>query len=124
MNHYLVLFLLWTGLILFATLTPGDRVPDSFFPNIPYFDKIVHIGLFSVQSFLMIKSFPEPRKHSLLKIKKMVFALLICLSIAVFVEFMQKFVPGRSYELADLIANILGILLGLTTFEILNKFYG
>jgi len=55
---------------------------------------------------------------------KLMIAFLLCVILGVFVEIMQNFIPGRNFELMDLAFNLLGTLLGLTIFEILNKVYG
>ncbi|MFC2124944.1 VanZ family protein [Bacteroidota bacterium] len=124
MIFYVVLTLLWTALVLFATLTPGDQLPDNAFLDIPYLDKFVHTGLFTVQSYLTIKSFQVLKSFYFIQQIKVILGLIICVGLAVFVEFMQQYIPSRSYESGDLFANIIGIFLGIIAFRILNKYYG
>jgi hypothetical protein len=123
LNLYIVLTLLWTIIVLYATLSPGDQLPGRFLFDLPYLDKIIHTGLFTVQSFLMIKLFQRIRQLEKLSNWKLGIAILLCIILGVFVEIMQNFIPDRSFEPMDLVCNIIGILLGLASFGILNKIY-
>ena len=124
MNIYIALTLLWTTVVLFATLSPGDQIPGNILFDLPYADKIIHTGLFTIQGFLMIKMFQGIKGLDNLGKWRLWITLLLGAILGVFVEFMQHFIPDRSFEMTDLACNIFGISLGLVTYVMLNKIYG
>ncbi|MFA6367597.1 MAG: VanZ family protein [Bacteroidales bacterium] len=119
----LVLFVLWIGLMLFGILAPTDSLPNDigFLSFIPYFDKIVHGGMFFGFAFLLFWLFVS--KYS----QKKSFFLTIVISIffGIITEFLQLFLSAiihRSFELIDFLADILGILFSmLLCYFIINK---
>ena len=119
--RYHVLTLLWALVVAVLTLSPADSHPDVQFLNIPYFDKIAHTGIFAVLSFLMARGIVK-QQNAVINFKS---AFFITLPTTVFygglIEYLQNFVPGRSVELFDLIANFTGVLLGLTSCYFLLK---
>jgi glycopeptide antibiotics resistance protein len=102
-----------------ALLTPGDSLPKA--PLIPNLDKVVHLGLFAVLTFLWSRVVnPDPNK----KIKKSKFFtnyLVFGIIFAVFIEYLQHYVPNRSFDLDDIVANVIGGILGIICFYILHK---
>lgn len=115
--------LLWAAVIGILTLIPGPDIPEVPFWNIPYFDKLVHFGLFGMLAFLGIRGIYRQKGPSInLKI------IAACTSLAVIIygcliEYLQSFVPGRSGEFLDILANSLGALAGPLAFLIIQKYY-
>jgi VanZ family protein len=93
---------------------PGNSFPKSHLFDIPYFDKWVHIGLFGLLCFLF--SFPI-RDFSISNSQKRNYFLLITLigiGYGISMEFVQKYwIPNRSFELMDIVADCVGCLLAL-----------
>ena len=118
--RYHVLTLLWAMIIALLTLSPGRSMPETPFWEIPYFDKIVHAGIFGLLSFLMVRGLIKQYAGQKLKFAFAV-SFLLTFSYSVIIEFTQKLVPGRSFEFGDLIANASGTLLGLTACYFLLK---
>lgn len=118
--RYHVFTLIWAVIIAILTLSPGRSMPDSPFRNIPYLDKIVHAGIFALLSFLMARGIIK--QYSGHKTKYACFAgFTITISYGAAIEYLQKLVPGRSFELNDLIANTTGALLGIAACYFLLK---
>jgi VanZ family protein len=87
---------------------PGSAFPNENWLDAIYFDKMVHIGLFAVLMFLWRSSFNlEVNNYNLL-------LLFSALLYGVTVEFIQKYwIPNRSFDLYDVLADMTGSVLGL-----------
>ena len=84
------LLLLYVLLLLFLNLTP--RVPSSPVAN---GDKLAHLVEFAALGFLGWCLWPY------------------LLPLPFLLEFLQLFVPGRTFSFADMAANLIGFTLGL-----------
>ncbi|NJE60633.1 VanZ family protein [Thermococcus sp. 21S7] len=84
------LLLLYVLLLLFLNLTP--RVPSSPVAN---GDKLAHLVEFAALGFLGWRLWPY------------------LLPLPFLMEFLQLFVPGRTFSFADMAANLIGFTLGL-----------
>lgn len=105
----------WFLLVLILLCLPGSDLPkvDDWLNKI-YFDKWVHIGLFSVLAFL----FMWPFLISLIDPKeKWLSVVRIALAASIWgltTEFIQRFyIPGRSFDLFDWAADSFGALISL-----------
>jgi VanZ family protein len=107
----------WTLLIFILCFLPGQDFPDI---DIPFVDKWAHLVLFGVFSFLWLCASPT-RDITFL------FALFIITAfVGWLVEYIQgHFVPGRSQDdmdtLADSVGGLIGILLFAFLFNISEK---
>jgi len=113
---YLFTFLI-CALILIAVLIPGANLPEVDFTGL---DKIVHIGLFGLWALAVYYDFN-------LKGYKYVIAFLTGLSFSVFTEILQIFVEGRTFDWTDIIADAIGLFLGLvlagTILRLIKKIF-
>lgn len=115
--------LAWAIMILFLTGLPG-----TYFPKVSTFwewlspDKIIHIFIFGVQSFLVLFAF---RTQYLLGTYRLVYiAILVSITIlfALLTEVLQVYVfVGRNGNVYDFIADILGVFVGLLAYFLLYK---
>jgi VanZ family protein len=89
---------------------PGGPGNMNLF-GIPYFDKIGHFGMYAVWTFLFLQALSSGEGMTL---KKAFWMTLITGIVAgVLLEYGQYFMAqGRSFELADMVANALGALIG------------
>lgn len=105
-KHFVVLCALG---ILVLSIMPGDNAPDV---DIPYFDKIAHLGIYTVLSGLLYGFCVRHFKIS--KSKMMIAAFLSASAYGVLMEILQHlFFESRSFEFYDIISNIMGSLLGI-----------
>jgi len=99
-------------MIIFVLLVmPGSDIPSNDFFELIYFDKWVHIGLFSILTILWIYPFLGSISRS-----AGVFVIISLSSITygVVMEFIQKyFATNRSFDLTDILADSIGTCLGL-----------
>jgi epoxyqueuosine reductase len=72
------------------------------------FDKIVHIFLFGMLGYLLIRLLGD--ELNLRRYKNVIIANVIVLAYALFLEYLQQFVPGRNPAYADLLAGLAGSL--------------
>jgi VanZ family protein len=106
-------------MIIVLTAIPGDMIPDvpTFF-DLFQPDKIVHLFLFSVFVFFLIRGFRLPASPGFIATHAVLFALNIGILIGGLTELMQKyFVHGRVASIYDFIANVAGCLVGWWAFR-------
>lgn len=107
-------YFLWLFLLIYLSLLPNLSGPSI---EIPYFDKIVHLGFYFVASFLFLLLVEKTSLKKLTKNIKIFSAIVFHLLIGVSIEYLQHtYVSGRSGELEDVIANFLGILLAIISY--------
>lgn len=100
-------------IVTFLFCLPGNDIPRiNLFNNI-HFDKLAHIGLFSILVFLWILP-PQARISDKQKIKNVPLWIAVAFVFyGVFIEFIQlNFVPNRSFDLFDILANTVGCAFG------------
>jgi VanZ family protein len=102
--------LLWGVLILVLSLMPGDQTNLMMF-GIPHFDKIGHFGMYAVWALLAYYAFSGISRISFRSAFLM--AIVVCGLTGVVLEFGQYyFARGRSFEVADMLANAAGAIVG------------
>jgi len=110
-NRYLLLAVIWTMISLLALFAPKETVEVETTLAIPGLDKVGHFVLFAIWAYLIAKAISE-RKMSIKPLNFVgVFALL-----AILTEVIQNQI-GRSFEWLDILADILGIIIGLLIYR-------
>lgn len=102
------LWLAWTFLIFLTTTAPGGSTGSE--PPLRY-DLIAHFlwfGIFYLLVLYVLASWPS--FHSSLK---MIIALVLALSYAGLVEYLQMHIPGRSASALDLCAGAIGVTVAM-----------
>ena len=109
-KNFLWLSLIYTLLIFFISLIP---LPNITIPDFNLFqpDKLAHFIIYFIMLYLWLKS------NSLKENKFRLKSLILVLFISSFIETLQgtSFIK-RHYELADLIANSVGIIFSYIVF--------
>lgn len=114
---YLPLVFYW---ILLFTLT---TLPTQSLPAVGVNDKLEHTLAYFGLSFLLYLTLLFQKKSVMLKKYAMLFTLLIVLFYGVLDEVHQLLIPGRSCELLDFLADMLGGILGIVVIKILIHVY-
>ena len=107
--------IVWFLIVMVLLFTPGSDLPkvDNWF-NIPFFDKYVHVGIFTVLAFLFMYPFI---KSDISQKNKRQYYIRIALAASVWgltSEYIQLFfIEGRSFDLLDWAADSVGAALAL-----------
>src|SRR5687768_12564052 len=103
---------LWGMIIIILSLLPGGQ-GQLFHFQIPHIDKVAHFGMYAVWAFLIYRALAHGLSVSGLKLAALLFIVTTITGIAL--EYSQYAVTeGRSFEMADMIANGAGALMGVT----------
>jgi VanZ family protein len=107
----LVCALGWAAVIFCLSQIPGADVPPVFFGM----DKLLHAGVYGILGFLVLGALsgtvqvrPIPRPW---------LAVLMVVAYGVLDEFHQHFVPGRTPDILDVMADAAGGMLGVWLFH-------
>ena len=106
--RYQLPVIVWALLIFVSSSIPGTK-----FPSVPIFgvDKIVHIGFYFIFCFLAHRALAHQQKFPLLFRYSYAFSVLCTLAYGAFDEFHQYFVPSRSSDVFDVMADVTGALI-------------
>jgi len=109
MNKFLKFFLppiLWAGIIFWNSSLPRPPIPQIEFNH---FDKILHFGAYFILGYLTTRAWLVGKREK--RTMKIYFiSALIGILYGLSDEFHQYFVPGRSSEWSDWLADSLGII--------------
>ncbi len=101
-----VLFFLYVVIVFFLSLYPS---PEEIVGDIN--DKLEHVVAFLIYIILFYFSFPSASK---------VFSFFSGFLLGILIEFLQRFSPNRTSDMYDIIADTIGLFLGLAVIHILN----
>lgn len=114
--------LAWAIFILIICGIPGDKIPEMTFWQWLKPDKIVHLLIFGLLCFLMIRSFLALNTGSFFYKNAKMLSLLLTIFYGVLVEILQATVfIHRSGDIRDAIANSIGAFVGLWIFGKMAK---
>lgn len=110
--------IVWSLVILIATLIPGKAIPKVGFFQI---DKVVHFFIFGVLMFLSCYALKKTYQYTGKPLRFIRIALIYSLALGIIIELIQQYVPGRGPSVADVVANSIGVALGYGIFRLLQK---
>ena len=103
----------WTIFLIVGTLLPKEVVSQNNWLDIPHLDKISHFFAYALLVFLWSIALKE--KTSKIKAARISFYGAILLG--VLLEILQwQLNLGRYFEILDIIANIIGSIIGLIAY--------
>jgi hypothetical protein len=104
----------WFFLIAFLMLLPGKDIPQVGWLEDIHFDKWVHTGSFMIMSFLFSWIFYKTEYAPAVRLNYFIKIAVAASIWGLVIEFLQKFyIPGRSYDLLDWLADSVGSFIGL-----------
>ncbi|GAB4374199.1 MAG: hypothetical protein Kow0042_18640 [Calditrichia bacterium] len=104
----------WTILIFVLSSIPSLPTPDlGFSPQ----DKIYHLIFYTVYGFFLGMAFYYQEWSVRMQRNWVVWAILFGTLYAISDEIHQYFVPGRKMEFWDIVADSLGVILGVLIFR-------
>ncbi len=111
-THRTSALVLWAPAILWAAaifLLASRAVPDIG-PRFPHKDKVVHLCLYGVLGWLVTR--PLRRAHGLPLQKAVALAIILAALYGASDEWHQSFVPHRTADIDDWLADLIGAALG------------
>ncbi len=114
---------LWVILVSLGSAMSGKSVSKIKFFHIPYFDKIVHFGMYFLLTFLLLQSFLKwTQEKNQLSHKFYILSLFISIFYGGILEILQGiFFVHRSCDVSDLLANSLGAFAATLAFDFRKK---
>jgi VanZ family protein len=107
---YFLPAILWAILIYFLSTTSGDNLPKF---NLLSIDKIGHLLFYAALTFWLLWA---AKKNAVYNIVSILLAVSVAGLYGVALEWRQAFLPHRSFDYADMLANFMGCMLGLLSF--------
>ena len=112
---YSFFYLVWLLVLVYLSLRPNLKGPEI---QIPYFDKLAHLGFYFVASLLFLTALDKTSLVSIKTTNKILWTLLIHLFLGGVIEVIQEYyVSGRSGEFADFLANASGISIAILLYS-------
>jgi VanZ family protein len=99
-------------------LLPSENIPDS---KLFSYDKFGHLGVFALLYLFLVWGLSKQNQYQVIRNKSKFWALTISIVYSTALEFLQILIPGRAFDLFDIVANSSGIFTGLIIFSFLNK---
>jgi VanZ family protein len=96
----------WAGFILVLTSLPGSAVPTIGITN---FDKAVHFSLYAIEAVLTLRALRAAGRRDWATVALLIVALS---AMGAADEWHQQFIPGRSQDRYDWMADTLGAAVG------------
>lgn len=116
--------LIWAILILAFSSIPNSELPDFSLWRIFSGDKLIHVFLYGVLSFLLTGSSVKQYIYRRIRYNAMLFAFTTSVCFGVLLEVYQELVLTDRYgDWADAVANGVGAFLGILLFRALFKDY-
>ncbi len=116
MIRNLIPALLWSVFVILLSIVPGNEFPQ-FQDKFKDMDKFAHAFMYAGLSFLW---FYGLRRSGITKLKKVNIDIIVSISIlisSIALEIIQHFyIPNRHFDMFDVAANGIGILIGFTSF--------
>lgn len=110
-KFYLIAAVIWTIITLYFSLISARSASRFNIWDLTGIDKIAHLIFYLIFSFLWSMNF---RKRNVEK----KYVLIFSISFGVLMEILQLYLfNGRSFEFYDIIANILGSIIGVILFK-------
>ena len=108
---FIRLAVFWTILIFILSVLSAKQINRLNVIDIFGIDKVGHIVFYTMLSFFWSGVFNKSRREK-------IFVIFLCSSFGFLLEILQFYLfNGRSFDLYDAIANILGVLSGVFFFD-------
>lgn len=113
--------LVWLIIIIVLSGYPGRNLPKAPFDE---FDKLVHLAIYALLSFLsMLGFYKQPTSLSMTKKTQYFFSIMFSIVMGGLIEVLQEYVfINRFGDWFDFTANSLGAVLGVVGFILIGKY--
>lgn len=114
-----ILFFLFIVWIIYLANTGGSSIFFDFVGSIPFGDKLGHAGLFGLLTLFAIVG--SNFNFVIFKKARIYYGVIIVVLFVVIEELSQVFIPSRTFDLFDLAADLVGIILATVIVFIANR---
>ena len=113
-------FIYWFPIILYCLLIFIQSSYPSIerTPELPYLDKVLHFVAYALLGALFLRAFKTSRIKDNLKFM-LILSVFLSFLYGISDEIHQHFVPYRSADLMDVLADMLGGLMGVYIYQII-----
>lgn len=109
---------IWFIISLILLTLPANDLPHSSLFDLPYFDKLVHFGMFFLLTVLFSYPFSKlPVEDVTISdiFNKIAFFIILY---GIIMEFVQKyFTAGRTFDITDILFDAIGTVVGLLAIK-------
>ncbi len=110
--------IIWAVVIFALSISAGVQIPKAL-AKLGTPDKVAHAAAYFVLALLWIQAFYTSQQSFL---KSVIWGVGVSISFGILMEIIQFcFFPHRYFEFLDIVANIIGSLLGVLVFYFLIK---
>jgi len=114
--------LVYTPLVVYWIILFGaTTLPAASMPSFGVVDKVNHLSAYFILAILLFLTLLFQQKIPLAKNRVAAYAFIICSLYGMLDEVHQIFIPGRSAEFLDFLADACGALLGVLLMNYLVK---
>jgi VanZ family protein len=123
-----LVWVIFEFVLIFILLSmPGSEIQGtswiSIILHLPFADKIIHMGLFGSLALSLFSHFEQYSNISFRSTRTKALSLILCILFGIGMEFYQKyFVPSRSLDVIDMLADAMGALLALPFFNMVKHY--
>lgn len=111
---YFAPVVVWALVIILATTLPANSFPQVFNWGAKNLDKLIHFLVFGVFGVLLALAFFKQHYESYLHRNRLWLSVVVGFVFGVITEGAQHFfIPSRSGELIDIVANLFGTVFGV-----------
>ena len=110
-------FIYWFPIIVYCLLIyyqSSIPAPENM-PDIPYLDKMLHLGVYALLGALFLRALRTLKMKNTLAL--MILSMALASLYGMSDELHQYFVPARNAELMDILADMLGSILGVLFYQ-------
>lgn len=109
---------IWTILVIVLSLMPKAALDEAGLIQLMHLDKLGHFTFYFGFVYLWSKAFNDSRNFR----NKQLWIVLISIFLGITIEYLQMQTNfGRHFEYLDIIANIMGSMVALITYNKINK---
>ena len=113
---------IWSLFIFIVCIIPSNRFPSTSFIVIKHIDKYVHVLMFLVLNILSINAIKKATALAVLNNKILFISFSYSMVYGLFIEFIQHlFIKGRNADLYDILADLIGVIIGMIFVKYLYK---
>jgi VanZ family protein len=113
---------LWTIVVGFLYLMPGKDLPTVSIWELVNFDKAAHAIVFAIFAVIALTGLHRQVRYPKLRNHAAVIVVGVGTAYGAILELMQgAFAAGRVTEFADMLANLIGCVVGFVIFRIIYR---